>query len=359
MGLAQSTDDWNRLRNYGQSIGVARTDTTLPDSAGLAQFVTEIVYGHVPRQMQYQGVAAPLDTTRLTRLIRQFSAGADWCPLLDSLESHDQQYLRLKAYCMRCLVDDYMADALTIEQVQETLNTYRWINRFRSTTRILINIPSATLRVVDRRGHTLLTSRVILGKPDTPTPSFTAWVPSLVTYPYWHVPRSIMLRELLPVIRQAPAERLAAMKLQVIDTQGRPIDPATINWAAPLAAFPYRLRQSTGCDNALGLLKINVTSPYAIYLHDTNARHLFRQANRFLSHGCVRVEKPAELANLLLGRPHFRPDYLTRCAVRATPQTIQFPAPVPVLVTYSVLDIDEAGAIQVYRDVYGRMGSAL
>ena len=85
---------------------------------------------------------------------------------------------------MRCLVDDHMADSLTIKQVQETLNTYRWLNRFPAGKRVVVNIPSATLRVVDRQGSTLLNSRVVVGKRTTPTPLFTASIPGLVTYPY-------------------------------------------------------------------------------------------------------------------------------------------------------------------------------
>ena len=77
------------------------------------------------------------------------------------------------------------------------------------------------------------------------------------------------------------------MKLQVIDAKGQVVDPEHINWATN--SFPYRLRQSTGCDNALGILRFNVTNPYDTYLHDTNARQAFTQENRQLSHGCIRI----------------------------------------------------------------------
>ncbi len=95
-------------------------------------------------------IAERVDTGRINALSHQFLTGADWCPLLDSHESHDRRYRQLIAYCIRCLVDDYMADSLTIEQVQETLNTYRWLNRFAADQRVVVNIPSATLRVIDR-----------------------------------------------------------------------------------------------------------------------------------------------------------------------------------------------------------------
>lgn len=209
--------------------------------------------------------------------------------------------------------------------------------------------------------NALLHSRVIVGKPGTLTPSFTASVPSLVLYPYWNVPRSIMTKELLPKVRRNPVATLKAMNLQVIDANGREVDPKTVNWyrltrSGLTRPFPYRLRQSTGCDNALGVLKFkkfNVNSPYDIYLHDTNIRQAFTRENRQLSHGCIRVEKPAEPANLLLGYTRFGADYLTSYPKNASPKTVVLPRAIPVIITYNVLDMDEAEAIQVYRDVYG------
>ncbi|GAB3742046.1 hypothetical protein GCM10028816_51280 [Spirosoma lituiforme] len=358
---AQLADDWSRLRQYGQDIGVDSL-CDRPDSACLTRYITEIVYGRTPRRMSYQGVPAFIDSIRIERLTRQFLIGSsetlsgvasiDWCPLLDSLESHDRHYRQLVAYCMRCLIDDYMGDSLTIEQVQETLNTYRWLNRFPAQTRVIVNIPSATLRVSDSQGKTMFSSRVVVGKPSTPTPLFTAYMPSMVIYPYWNVPRSITVNELLPKIRKSPVATLNAMNLQVIDAKGQEVNPKSINWTTAANSFPYRLRQSTGCDNALGVLKFNISSPYDIYLHDTNARQAFAKPNRQLSHGCIRVEKPDRLANVLLGYAHFEADYLTKCTKKAKPQTVLLPKKIPVIILYNILDIDDAGAIRVYRDSY-------
>lgn len=349
---AQIANDWFRLRQYAQAIGVDSL-CDQPDLACLTRYFTQIVYGQTPRRMSYQGVSEHIDTARINQLTSQFLAGDDWCPLLDSLEVHDRRYRQLTAYCMRCLVDDYMADSLTIEQVQETLNTYRWLNRFVADKRVIVDIPSAILRVIDRMGNTLHSSRVVVGKPETLTPLFTAYIPSVVMYPYWNVPRSIMVRELLPKIRKNPTAALDAMNLQVINSNGEIIDPKTINWAAPSKSFPYRLRQSTGCDNALGVLKFNLTNPYDIYLHDTNARQVFAKVNRQLSHGCIRVEKPAELANLLLGYTRFGTDYESNCLKKSNPKTLRMPTDVPVIMTYNLVDMDEAGTVQVNRDVYG------
>lgn len=347
---AQNTESWNRLRNYGENIGVDSNFCAQPDTACLTRYFTEIAYGHTPRRMSYDGVTAQIDSVRIERLTRQFLAGDDWLPLLDSLESKDVNYWFLKEYCKRCLVDDYMEFELTIEQVYETLNTYRWINRFSRDKYIVVNVPSATLRVVNAQGATLLDSRVVVGKSSTRTPSFAALVPGVILHPYWNVPRSITVRELLPKIRRNPAAVLEAQNLQIIDTQGKVVNPATVDWA--IKTFPYRLRQSTGCDNALGLMKFQVTSPYAIFLHDTNNRTVFAREERFLSHGCIRVEKPVELANILLGYDRFDDNYLETCPIDAVPESLLLPRAVPVLVVYNVLDLDEAKVLRVYKDVY-------
>ncbi|MBC7570211.1 MAG: L,D-transpeptidase family protein [Spirosoma sp.] len=347
---AQPASDWSRLQNYASIIGIDSL-CAQPDSVCLTRYFGEIIYGRPPARLSYRGVPETIDSVRLTRLTRQFLAGADWCPLLDSLESPDPAYRGLREYCTRCLMDDYMGDSLTIEQIFATLNTYRWLNRFAGPQRIVINIPSATLRLIDARGMTRLHSRVVVGAPTTPTPGMTALIPGLVLYPYWNVPRSITVRELLPKIRRNPVAVLNSLNMQVIDRSGRVVNPDRVNWSD--RSFPYRLRQSTGCDNALGLLKFEVNSPFAIYLHDTNARQVFGRDSRFLSHGCIRVEKPAALANLLLGYVRFKPDYLTTCPVNAQPRTLPLPHPVPVLITYNIIDVDEQGGIQVYKDVYG------
>lgn len=300
--------------------------------------------------MGYQGAPARIDSARIQKLTQLFLAGRDWRPILDSLESKNAQYRWLKEYCKPCLVKEYSASGLTLDQVYETLNTYRWINRFSGNKHIVVNIPSTRLRVEDSLGATLLECRVVAGKPSTKTPTFAALVPGLVLYPYWNVPRSITVNELLPKIRRNPTSVLESMNLQLVDGKGRIVDPTSVDWSTK--AFPYRLRQSTGCDNALGLIKFEVSSPDAIYLHDTNNRTVFERDNRFLSHGCIRVEKPTELANILLGYARFEPSYLETCPIDAKPQSLLLPVPIPVLVVYNILDFDEVGVLQVYKDSY-------
>lgn len=353
LACAQHSEDWSQLHQYAKRIGVDSLCTN-PDSSCLAQYISRIVYGHTPDKTKYQGVPEQLDTARMQAIIQTFLRGADWRPLLNALESPDPNYRQLRAYYIGCQADSNRATSLTIEQTRQTLNSYRWLNRFTTTKRILVNIPSATLRVINQQGHTLLTSRVVVGKASTPTPLFTAFTPSVVMYPYWNVPRSITVKELLPAIRKNPTRTLKRMNMQVINRKGRVVNPKTINWAGSARRFPYRLRQSTGCDNALGVMKFNVTSPYSIYLHDTNGRAVFGRSRRAISHGCIRVEKPAELANLLLGTNRFNDDFLTECLIKARSKTVSLSEPIPLFILYNVVDINEGGHVQAFPDIYGR-----
>ncbi len=149
---AQTPESWTSLREYGRLIGIDSTLCALPDSTCLNGYFTEIVYGRAPRRMSYQGVPERIDSSRIDRLKQLFLTGGDWRSLLDSLESKDPNYRWLKEYCKPCLVDEYSASGLTLDQVYETLNTYRWVNRFSSSKHIVVNIPSARLRVLDSLG---------------------------------------------------------------------------------------------------------------------------------------------------------------------------------------------------------------
>ncbi|MCW5907455.1 MAG: L,D-transpeptidase family protein [Chitinophagales bacterium] len=243
-----------------------------------------------------------------------------------------------------------------IAQVKSSLNYWRWTGRLDEREFILVNIPAARLQIVNEDSATALSMKVIVGKPETKTPSFTAYMSKVIAYPYWTVPFSIATKEMLPKIRKN-ISYLDANNLQVLDNKGKPVDPSTVNWGAlSTKYFPYTLRQSTGCDNALGVLKFDINSPFSIYLHDTNARQLFGRNNRFLSHGCIRVEKPFELAGYLLenGLDSATTSKLNQCLKDEKPTDFKLRKKFPVLILYMTADIDPDGSLKFYDDVYGR-----
>ena len=187
-----------------------------------------------------------------------------------------------------------------IAQIKESLNDWRWTGRLREKEFVLINIPAARLQVIAADTSKDFGMRVIVGKKSTQTPAFTAYINSVSTFPYWVVPISIATKEMLPKIRQQ-ISYLDDNNIQVINGKGEVVDEQRVDWNRYSEKyFPYTLRQGTGCDNSLGILKFDLNSPYSIYLHDTNAKGLFGSKERFLSHGCIRLEKPMVLAEFIL-----------------------------------------------------------
>jgi len=243
-----------------------------------------------------------------------------------------------------------------VKQIKESLNDWRWTGRLKEREFILVNIPAARLQIVKSDTTKDISMKVIVGKLTTQTPSFTSYITGVTTYPYWVVPFSIATKEMLPKIRKR-ISYLDDNNLQVLDSKGKVVDNVdALNWNrfSP-TYFPYTIRQSTGCDNSLGVLKFDLNSPYSIYLHDTNAKGLFGQKNRFLSHGCVRLEKPMILAEFVLreGLDTSTVTKLNQCMTDQKPMDFKLKKKFPVLILYMTADIDENGSLKFYNDIYG------
>jgi murein L,D-transpeptidase YcbB/YkuD len=165
---------------------------------------------------------------------------------------------------------------------------------------IWVNIPSYQLQLWDS-GVVVLTSKVVVGKPETRTPQLTSAISDLITYPKWHIPQSIIKKEILPALKRDPGY-LSRKGFSLVDGVGNEVDPYGVQWAKYESNIPYTVVQGSGDDNALGVIKFNFPNKYAVYLHDTNQRYLFSREKRALSHGCVRVEAWEELAAYILQR---------------------------------------------------------
>jgi murein L,D-transpeptidase YcbB/YkuD len=230
------------------------------------------------------------------------------------------------------------------------LNIYRWIHHHSFPRCIVVNIASATLCYYEQ-DSLRLRMKVVVGKPSTRTPRFAAWCDQVVLYPYWNIPRKIAVNEFMPMFRRVPA--LAnAMNIQLLDSRGRVVDPASIDWPRwNKRNFPYSMRQSTGCDNALGVIKFNLTSPYDVYMHDTNLKQAFHSTYRYYSHGCIRLEKPFELGAALLG-DKLDTSFLALGLKDQQPLSVRLQMPVPVFVVYLTADIDAEGKLRFFKDIY-------
>jgi murein L,D-transpeptidase YcbB/YkuD len=197
---------------------------------------------------------------------------------------------------------------------------------------------------------------MIVGKKTTATPTLASTVKEVILYPYWHVPYKIATRELLPRIKRNPAY-IDAGNYQVLNRSGQIVNHRAVNWRSySTSYFPFIIRQSTGCDNSLGLLKLNFNNPFAVYLHDTPSKNLFMLNKRFFSHGCMRMERPMELGHLVLRHNAVAIDTLEQkgCLKNQAPVHVTADVEMPVVVWYNPAGIDASGHIVYYEDIYGK-----
>ncbi|MDO8928012.1 MAG: L,D-transpeptidase family protein, partial [Bacteroidota bacterium] len=196
-----------------------------------------------------------------------------------------------------------------------------------------------------------LQMRSVAGKKKNPTPTIASYITNIVTFPFWNVPFSIASKELLPKV-QKDETYLERNNFEVVDAKGNVVDDYDLNWAKYTEkTFPYFFRESTGPNNSLGILKFNLENPFSIYLHDTNMRGAFAKKSRFLSHGCIRLEKPVELADLLTdGR--IDTTLLKTGKKDTVSKIVKLEKKVPVFIIYMPVKIVE-GKVVFLDDVYG------
>lgn len=217
---------------------------------------------------------------------------------------------------------------------------------------VSVNVPAFTLRVVEF-DSVLLQSKVIVGKRETPTPVLESVIRSFIIYPYWHVPRSISTKEILPAL-QTDSSYLKKNNFEVLNKQGVVIDAATIQWKSYHAEhFPFILRQREGSENSMGIIKFIFANNYGIYLHDTNSKRLFSRKMRDLSHGCVRVSQAIDLAHYLVREDdiYVSPEDLDQYLSLQQRLKIELRKPIPVKLQYFTCEV-EKGVVRFYDDIY-------
>lgn len=239
-----------------------------------------------------------------------------------------------------------------IEQIQANMERWRWMPRRMEQRYIYVNIPDATLRVMEGN-NSVLTSRVIVGNPRTPTPIFRADVTGVTANPPWNVPASIARNEMLPRLR---SDRRYLADRNMILVNGPNGDPhgLTVDWEGiSRSAFPYQIRQLPGEDNALGEIKLELPNRFSVFLHDTPARTLFSRMDRFLSHGCVRVQAIKELASYVLAQnSNHTPESLDEAIESGSTTLLRLNDRIPVYILYWTAATNPDGSFGFRRDVY-------
>lgn len=247
-----------------------------------------------------------------------------------------------------------------LRAIRTNMERWRWAPRSFGNSYVVVNVPGFTLNVVDN-DRTELAMRIVAGQGFTPTPVFSDRITYLVLNPSWNIPERIAREEIVPELQKDPSY-LARKGIHVLDGFGeraREIEPSKIVWSSIGDKLPYAFRQEPGPENPLGRIKFMLPNQFDVYLHDTPAGHLFRKADRALSHGCIRLEKPIELASFLLeGTPWTRESLLEAIQTGET-QEIPLPQPFPVHIVYMTVKVDEDGTVQFFDDIYGfdRLGA--
>jgi murein L,D-transpeptidase YcbB/YkuD len=242
-----------------------------------------------------------------------------------------------------------------IDQIRVNLERSRWVLHELKGNFVLVDVAGFDVSYF-RNDEPVWTSKVIVGRPYRETPIFKSLITYVVFNPTWTIPPTILVKDKLPVIKRDPGY-LKRNNIRVIDSRGREVNPASVNWSRYGAGNlpPFQLRQDPGEDNALGLVKIMFPNPHMVYLHDTPSKSLFDQDERTFSSGCIRVQKAFELAELVLNDPA-QWNQATMAAVVATKkmQTVNLAQPVPVLILYWTAQPRADGQVLFRNDVYNR-----
>lgn len=239
------------------------------------------------------------------------------------------------------------------KQILVNLERMRWLPAELGSRYIMVNVANFGLDVVEA-GQPVLTMRAIVGRTYRQTPSFTAKLNHLIFSPYWHIPHSIAVKDLLPKI-QKDRRFLAKQKIRVFRGSSQ-IDPKTVNWhSLSEANFPYRLRQDPGPLNSLGRVKFMLPNRFNVYIHDTPSRELFDKAVRDFSSGCIRIDMPVELAEYLLADdPEWTSENILAAMEQPREKLVRLRRPIPVYFLYSTAWVDAEGMLQFRDDLYGR-----
>jgi murein L,D-transpeptidase YcbB/YkuD len=240
-----------------------------------------------------------------------------------------------------------------IQQIRLNLERGRWVLHHLDSTFVVVNIAGYNVAYV-RDGRTVWRSRAVVGLPYRRTPIFRDTITYLVFNPTWTVPSGILGRDMLPLLKRGGIRALPE-GMRILDRSGRRVDASRIDWSRYSASsFPYVLRQDPGPRNALGLVKFMFPNRYLVYLHDTPSRELFNESARAFSSGCIRVERPFELAELLLADASWSSDSIARVVKTGRMRTVHLRRPTPVLLLYWTAWADDQGRANFRPDIYQR-----
>jgi murein L,D-transpeptidase YcbB/YkuD len=322
-----SPDELEQAIASGDAVLLERQAT---DS--FARLASDLAIGHVKpgRRGRYFIASDPIEPGRMARLIDTAIAFGSVSHVLEALAPQNREYDALRAALARLEPGQDEERG----KIEVSLERWRWLPRDLGERHLMVNIPEYVVRLVDG-GREVELHRVIVGKPSTPTPQFSAQVTAVIFNPSWHVPQSIIAESVGSLVRNRP---------EVARSRG-------YTWS--YAGGGLRVTQQPGPQNALGQMKLEMANPLSVYLHDTPSKELFEREVRTFSHGCIRTHLPFDLAETLLKDAGWtRAEIDAGVATRQT-KRVALAAPVPIYVVYMTAAADADGSVRFLDDPYG------
>jgi murein L,D-transpeptidase YcbB/YkuD len=237
-------------------------------------------------------------------------------------------------------------------RILSNMEQWRWMPEDLGDYYVWVNIPEFTIRVVEK-GRVIHGERIVVGKVDSQTPIFSDQMEQVIFHPFWGVPDSIKKNELQPNLA-AGGSILARQGLRV-QYRGRDVDPESVDWRA-IDMRNVHIYQPPGPSNVLGVVKFRFPNKHDVYFHDTPQKHLFQASVRAFSHGCMRVQNPVRLAELILGHDkNMASDRVRGLASSGAPKDnqVNLTHKIPVHITYFTAMVDDQGQVSYRNDIYG------
>lgn len=279
-------------------------------------------------------------------------------PLVDAVKSFQQRHGLVADGRIdpRTLAELNVPLSRRVRQMQLTLERWRWMPNEYQHAPIVANIPEFRIRAYDQQFKIGTTMNVVVGQAYRhDTPVFVGTMRYVIFRPYWEVPPSIAAREVLPAIERNPAY-LGKDNLEFVDPRQNPVasESITPDVLEEIRRGQLFIRQKPGPKNSLGLVKFMFPNEFDVYMHDTPTTELFEKSRRDFSHGCIRLEKPAELAAWVLrDNPGWTPERIHAAMNGDKTEQVNLTHPIPVLILYATVIVSEDGVVHFYEDIYG------